>query len=110
METGVIVNLETAAKAAVYMLGTGIMGMTTLKHNGMKPTDDEGIKEFVDTLERYLKSITSKEDIEVIVNNDYFMGIHIEDYEYSFIINNKGEMVEVASNVDAFLQKIGFKQ
>ena len=68
------------------------------------------MKEFVDTLEKYLKSITLIEDIEIIVNNDYFMGIHIEDYEYSFIINNKGEMVEVASNGDAFLEKIGFKQ
>ena len=110
METGVIVNLETAAKAAVYMLGSGMVGMITLKHKGIKPTDDENMKEFVDTLEKYLKSITLIEDIEIIVNNDYFMGIHIEDYEYSFIINNEGEMVEVASNGDAFLEKIGFKQ
>jgi hypothetical protein len=109
MET-VSIRKETAAKVAAYMLGSGIMGMTTLKSKGMKPTDDENMKEFVDTLEKYLKSITSIADIEIIVNNDYFMGIHIEDYEYSFIINNKGEMEEVASNGDAFLEKIGFKQ
>ena len=110
METGVIVNPETAAKAATYMLGFVIVVMTTLKHKGIKPTDDENMLEFVDTLEKYLKSITSIENIEIIVNNDYFMSIHIEDYEYSFIINNKGEMVEVASSGDAFLEKIRFKQ
>lgn len=109
METGVIVNLETAAKVATYMLGFGIMAMTTLKQRGMKPTDDENMKEFVDTLEKYLKSITLIEDIEIIVNNDYFMGVHIEDYEYSFIINNEGEAEGVTSNAYAFLEKIGFK-
>ena len=110
MGTGVIVNPETAAKVAVDMLGSGIVEMAALKLKGMKPTDDETMKEFVDTLGKYLKSITLIDDIEIIVNNDYFMGIHIEDYEYAFIINNKGEMVEVASNGDAFLEKIGFKQ
>lgn len=109
MET-VSIRKEIAAKAAAYMLGSGIMGMTALKSKGIKPTGDETMIEFVDTLEKYLKSITSIEDIEIIVNNDYFMGIHIEDYEYSVIINNEGEVVEVASNGDAFLEKIGFKQ
>jgi hypothetical protein len=109
MET-VSIRKETAAKVAAYMLGSGIVGMTTLKHKGIKPTDDENMKEFVGTLEKYLKSITSIEDIEIIVNNDYFMGIHIEDYEYSFIINNEGEVEKVASDVYAFLEKIGFKR
>ena len=109
MET-VSIRKETAAKAAAYMLGSGIIGMTALKSKGIKPTGDENMIEFVDTLEKYLKSITLIEDIGIIVNNYYFMGIHIEDYEFSFFINDEGEMEEVASNVDAFLEKIGFKQ
>ena len=109
MET-VSIRKETAAKAVAYMLGSGIMGMVALKSKGMKPTGDENMIEFVDTLEKYLKSITLIEDIEIIVTNYYFMGIHIEDYEYSFFINDEGEMEEVASNGDAFLEKIGFKQ
>ena len=110
MKTGVIVNPETAAKVAAYMLGSGITAMTTLKHKGIKPTGDENMIEFVDTLEKYLKSITSIEDIEIVINNYYFMGVHVGDYEYAFIINNEGEVVEVASNADAFLEKIGLMQ
>ena len=34
------------------------------------------------------------------------MGIHIEDYEFSFFINDEGEMEEIASNVDAFIDRI----
>ena len=109
MET-VSIRKETAAKAVAYILGSGIIGMTALKSKGIKPTGDENMIEFVDTLEKYLKSITLIEDIEIIVNNDYFMGIHIEDYEYSFMVNNKGEMVEVASSGDAFLEKSGCKR
>ena len=113
MET-VSIRKETTAKVAGYMLGFGIAAMTTLKLKGIKPTGDETMNGFVDTLEKYLKSITSIEDIGIIVNNYYFMGIHIEDYEYSFFINDEGEMEEVASNGDEFLKKIGayfgFKQ
>ena len=109
MET-VSIRKETAAKVTAYMLGFGIAGMTTLKHKGIKPTDEENTKGFVDTLEKYLKSITLIEDVKIIVTNYYFMGIHIEDYEYSFFINDEGEMENVASNGDAFLEKIGFKQ
>ena len=109
MET-VSIRKETAAKAVAYMLGSGIVGMTTLKHKGIKPTGDENMLEFVDTLGKYLKSITLIEDIEIIVNNDYFMGIHIEDYEFSFFINDEGEMEEIASNGDEFLKKIGLMQ
>ena len=105
MKTGVLVNPETAAKVAAYMLGSGIVGMITLKHKGIKPTGDEGMIEFIDTLEKYLKGITSIEDIKIIVTNYYFMGIHIEDYEYSFYINDEGEVEEIASNVDAFLDR-----
>ena len=106
METNVTVNLETAAKAVVYMLGSGIMGMITLKSKGMMPAGDSGMREFTGTLVKYLTDITGKEDIEVIVNNDYFMSIHIEDYEYSFMINNKGEMKEIVSTGDIFLEQI----
>ena len=109
MET-VSIKKETAAKVAAYMLGSGIVGMTKLKQRGIKPTGDEDMLEFVDTLGKYLKAITLTEKIDIIVTNYYFMGIHIEDYEYSFIINNEGEVVEVASNGDAFLEKIGFKR
>ena len=109
MET-VSIRKETAAKVAAYMLGSGIVGMTTLKHKGVKPTGDEDMIEFVDTLGKYLKSITLIDDIDIIVTNYYFMGIHIEDYEYSFYINDNGEMEEIASNGDEFLKKIGFKQ
>ena len=113
MET-VSIRKETAAKVAAYMLGSGIVGMTTLKHKGIKPTGDEDMLEFVDTLGKYLRSITSIEDIDIIINNYYFMGIHIESYEYSFFINDEGEMEEIESSGDEFLEKIGayfgFKQ
>ena len=109
METVSIIK-ETAAKVAAYMLGSGIVGMTKLKQRGIKPTGDEDMIEFVDTLKKYLKSITSIEDIDIIVTNYYFMGIHVGDYEYSFYINDEGEMEEIASNGDAFLERLGFKQ
>ena len=110
METGVIINQEIAAKMAMHALGAGILGLKNLKANYIKPSESEYIKEFTSILGLYLKSITKKDDVEVIVNDDYFMSIHIEDYEYSFMVNRNGEVVEVASNGDAFLEKIGFKQ
>ena len=61
----VSIRKETAMTMVGYMLGVAVIGLSTVKQNGVDPRVDVDIKGFVNTLESYLKEITGENGIQI---------------------------------------------
>ena len=103
----VSIRKETAITMVGYMLGVAVIGLSTVKQNGVDPRVDVDINGFVNTLESYLKEITGENDIQVSVDVDYYMSISLHTgYEYAFKINNNMLVEEHLSNSVTLFEKL----
>jgi hypothetical protein len=103
----VSIRKETAITMLGYMLGVAIVELSTTRQNGTEPRLDTGIKNFVNTLESYLKEITGENDIQVYVDVDYYMSISLHTgYEYAFKIGSDMRVEEHLSNSVTLFEKL----
>ena len=103
----VSIRKETAMTMVGYMLGVAVIGLSTVKQNGVDPRVDVDINGFVNTLESYLKEITGENDIQVSVDVDYYMSISLHTgYVYAFKIGSDMRVEEHLSNSVTLFEKL----
>ena len=102
----VTIDVKAASEMVGYTVGMMMCTLASLSARGIVPSNEPNLPQFKETLTRYLKGITGVEDIEVVINNDYFMSIHIEEYEYSYMIDSHGQVKEISSTMDILIEKI----